>query len=580
MRVLAQNPKAAARGARTPLRNQPTPLGQIRNPKSEIRNKDQNPKSRNVQNPPGGPRGFGHSLLRSFGFVSDFGFRISDLFSRFCPISIEPHPPPLRPIRNPQSAIRNPQGGFVLVAVLVVILLVSMVAVSLLFRLRAEETAAAAGNGGEQAWAAAMSGVYEAMRVAGKITPGSLDWQDDPASFGEQLVFDDGSDRWYFTVYTMGDAELQELRYGLTDEAGKLNLNQATEEMLGKLPKMTPYLVQGLLDFVDADNTPHPEGAEQEYYDTLANPYGIFNSTLTTLEELLLVRGFTPALLYGEDANLNFQLDANENDSDEQFPPDNGDSKLDCGLRPYLTVSSYDLNEDSEGLPRTDLTDPEQTFPEDKFPAPVLAYIAALRTNGTTVAHPAELLEAKGKFKGPDGKEVEMESGVGKAELPAVLDYFTTTFDYELPGLININTASAAVLQTLPGVDEALAESIVSARKNLRLEQRRTPAWLYQEGLVTADVFKKLAPLITARSYQYHFQVVGYGIPSGRYRVLEVGIDTAPLKPAITYLRDITKLGMPFRIDTTGGASWDILSKLKPRSPLKLGATAKEAPHG
>ncbi len=46
-------------------------------------------KCRNVQNPWKHPAGFGHSPLRSFGFVSDFGFRISDLFPRFCPLTIE-----------------------------------------------------------------------------------------------------------------------------------------------------------------------------------------------------------------------------------------------------------------------------------------------------------------------------------------------------------------------------------------------------------------------------------------------------------------------------------------------------------
>ncbi len=70
---------------RSPFRNQKTPLGQIRNPKSEIRNKDQNPNSRKGQNPPAVPTGFGHSLFGLFGFVSDFGFRISDLF----PVPIE-----------------------------------------------------------------------------------------------------------------------------------------------------------------------------------------------------------------------------------------------------------------------------------------------------------------------------------------------------------------------------------------------------------------------------------------------------------------------------------------------------------
>ncbi|HMJ65047.1 MAG TPA: hypothetical protein VK615_06825, partial [Candidatus Binatia bacterium] len=54
--------------------------------------------------------------------------------------------------------------GFALIAVLVVMMLGSMVAISLMFRLRAEETASAAGVGGEQAAAAAMSGVEEVMR--------------------------------------------------------------------------------------------------------------------------------------------------------------------------------------------------------------------------------------------------------------------------------------------------------------------------------------------------------------------------------------------------------------------------------
>ena len=34
-------------------------------------------------------------------------------------------------------------------------------------------------------------------------------------------------------------------------------------------------------------------------------------------------------VVYGEDANLNYQLEPNENDGDDQFPPDNKDGKLD-----------------------------------------------------------------------------------------------------------------------------------------------------------------------------------------------------------------------------------------------------------
>lgn len=111
---------------------------------------------------------------------------------------------------------RDSDQGFVLAAVLVIIMLVSMVAVSLIFRLKAEENATAAGAGSEQAWAAAMSGVREAMRIATNVVPGSIAWQDNPRAFRDRFVFDDGSERWYFTVCSpvAGDSP-GELRYGL-----------------------------------------------------------------------------------------------------------------------------------------------------------------------------------------------------------------------------------------------------------------------------------------------------------------------------------------------------------------------------
>lgn len=448
--------------------------------------------------------------------------------------------------------IRNRNDAFVLVAVLIVIMLASMVAVSLLFHVKAEDNASAASAGSEQAWAAAMSGVYEAMRIAAQTKPGEFDWRDNRAVFHERFLFDDGADRWFFTVYAPPDPDAHdELRYGLTDEAGKLNVNFAAETNLLKLPNMTPVLTQALLDFLDADNTAHPEGAEQEFYDALARPYTIRNGPLDTLDDLLLVRGFSPALVFGEDANHNFRLDPNEDDGDQRSPPDNKDGKLDLGLRQFLTVSSYEYDDDNEGVPRTDINDPTDPLPKVELPEPLVTYILALRTNKITVAHAVDLLEARGKFKDASGKEVELASEVGRDELPRVLEQFTASKEYRLTELINVNTAPVPVLATVPGIDESLAEAIVSARRGLTAERRRTIAWLFQESVMDVPTFKKLAPRFTARSFQYSFQVVGYGVPSGRYRVIEATINLAEGKPVITYLRDLTRLGMPFRLNTT-----------------------------
>src|SRR5688572_11296987 len=425
-------------------------------------------------------------------------------------------------------------------------MMASMVAISLLFRIKAEDTAVAAGAGSEQAWSAAMSGVYEAMRIASAITPEDMDWQDNPALFHQRLVFDDGVDQWHFSIYTYGEGEEGTLHFGLTDEASKLNLHTATEAMLTRLPNLTPYLAHGVLDFLDKDDLPHPQGAEQEYYDMLPRPYSSFNGPLSSLYELFLVRGFHPGIVHGEDANFNCALDGNENDGDEFPPTDNADSKLYPGLRAYATVCSYDLDEDNDGGIRLDLNDTGETFWQVEVPGPLVEYINAMRQAKMKIRHPAELLEAKTKLK--DGKEIS--SGVGKADLPLVLDKFSGTLDYHLHGLININTTSAAVLQTLPGIDESLAQTIVAARKGLRAEQRKTPAWLFEEGFLDVEKFKQVAPWLTTRSRQFSFQIIGYGIPSGRYRVLEATIDVAGYEPAVSYLRDITRLGLPFRIET------------------------------
>ena len=68
-------------------------------------------------------------------------------------------------------------------------------------------------------------------------------------------------------------------------------------------------------------------------------------------------------------------------------------------------------------------------------------------------------------------------SGVGRDELPIVLDKLTT---YERGrakawiGLINVNTASAATLATVPNLEPDLAQRIVDTRGSLSNETRST----------------------------------------------------------------------------------------------------------
>ena len=77
---------------------------------------------------------------------------------------------------------------------------------------------------------------------------------------------------------------------------------------------MTDEIAAAIIDWIDQDDNTE-SGAETDYYATLDPPYAAKNGPFDTIEELLLVKGVTPEILYGEDANRNGVLDPNENDA-------------------------------------------------------------------------------------------------------------------------------------------------------------------------------------------------------------------------------------------------------------------------
>ena len=112
---------------------------------------------------------------------------------------------------------------------------------------------------------------------------------------------------------------LDGMRHGLEDESTRLNLNTlliARQAIARRRPHaadgpagMTEDVADAILDWLDADDEPRELGCEIEYYSGLSPAYAPKNGPLDTVEELLLVRGVTPQLLFGADINRNGQLD-------------------------------------------------------------------------------------------------------------------------------------------------------------------------------------------------------------------------------------------------------------------------------
>ena len=441
------------------------------------------------------------------------------------------------------------QRGMVLLAVLVIAAVAGMVAVTVMFRLRAE---AAAGGGdvrATQARLAALSGINQAVAQLA-TTPYQPDrWQDNPTVFENQLVVDNGSNKWYFTVYAPNPSNSQQPRFGVIDEGGKIDLNTADASTLQALPGMTQTLAANLLAW--RGSKAQNADAGEDYYQALPQPYAMRDGTLATVDEMLLVKGFNGPILFGEDANLNGILDPNEDDGSDSFPPDNADGVLNPGLKADLTVWSKVPNVDAQGKPRVKLNGAVRAINQLPLSAKTIKFIKTYLGDGNTFTDPSQLLKMtyQPRPSKSDKHPAALKSGVGADELAVVMDRLTTA-PSTLVGRVNVNTAPADVLAALPGMGSDTAKAIVSARANLAASDRQTIAWLYTQNVLTADQFKNLAPLLSARSGMVRVRCVGFGVPCGQFCTLEAVIDLTQTPPAIVYLRDLTKLGLPVNVDT------------------------------
>jgi type II secretory pathway component PulK len=220
-----------------------------------------------------------------------------------------------------KAAIRN--KGIVLIAVLWTAMLLTVMAAVLGRKSRLDMKVCLARMEAVRCKWACRAGIEKAMAVLKEDDPnvdGLQDtWSDDDQDFNNVQL-----NKCWFSVQVI-------------DETSKLNINTATEEQLMGLPNMVQDIADAIIDWRDADDTPNGLGVESGYYENLPYGYMARNGPFRTLRELLLVKGVTDELFYGEDTNLNGRLDYNENDGDLSPPSDNANGLLDVGWAAYLT---------------------------------------------------------------------------------------------------------------------------------------------------------------------------------------------------------------------------------------------------
>ena len=278
---------------------------------------------------------------------------------------------------------RNPslRCGSVLLMVLVAIVLMTLTTSTYLLLMRNEHLAARYSGNHLQTERLVQSGV-EYLRVLLTQTPAEIEQQggllNNPDFFQDVLVIDDelSNRRGRFTIVApdMSQGYYLNLRYGLENESAKLNLNSLVQDnadnekpsspggetvsprdRLLVIPGMNESTADAILDWLDKDDSPGTNGAESDYYLSLTPPYQPRNGPISHLDELLMIQGVTPELLYGVDANRNYLVDANELPSGALEQLDNSNGELNRGWSAYLTVHSLEKNVQAEGEPKIDL---------------------------------------------------------------------------------------------------------------------------------------------------------------------------------------------------------------------------------
>ena len=399
-------------------------------------------------------------------------------------------------------------------------------------------------------------------------------------------------------------------RAGITDESSRLNLNTLVNadnwlpdtgdgnggggrQLLMALPQMTEDIADSILDWLDEDSEPRDYGTED--YSGQSPPYACKNGPMDSIEELLLVRGVTPQLLFGLDANHNGVVDL-----DEQYAADGTVSyepEMQLGWANYLTLFSKESNLNNEGLQRIYINgdDLDQLYDElrSSFNEQWSNFIIAYRVNGPadasietredqpgyleadttqqasfTFSQILDLVDARTtlEYTNDDGETQTgvLESPINSANLaqtlPLLMENLTTVDGDNIPGRINIMQAPRAILAGIPGMTDELLQGILDYREyelddpNLTDLNKKYETWIMlpPTPLVDLETMKTMMPFICCGGDVYRAEIVGYFDDNVATSRAEVILDTTEPLPRILFWRDKSHLQSGYTVESLG----------------------------
>jgi len=200
------------------------------------------------------------------------------------------------------------ERGIALFLVLWVLTLLSVIVGEFCFAMRAEVNITRNFKEQTTAYYIALAGINRAI---GELIRNEVIPQEMKQSKGEEEAEGQGGeeeqDRWRINVdippvpYGQGQFEVK-----IGNERGKININKANAALLKIMvsgfdieEQQRDIIVDSIMDWRDENNLHRLNGAEDDYYRSLPEPYECKDGYFDSIEELLMVRGITPEIFYG-----------------------------------------------------------------------------------------------------------------------------------------------------------------------------------------------------------------------------------------------------------------------------------------
>ena len=382
-----------------------------------------------------------------------------------------------------------------------------------------------------------------------------------------------------FTVFSprYEQNQVRGIRFGLTRESAKLSLEAVLnweEESPGqgtraleKLPGITPIIVDSILDWLDADDAPRPQGAESEYYQQQRKTYRPRNAVPIALEELLLIRDVERSLIFGEDhlfsfgtkqETLRIRSAVSLFDMTSPFEPlftlDADMPSQEVGSTSawqfLLTPYSAEKLVNSQGIARLFLREGNLEFLESQLRLHQLdeesiRFIMLWRNERGNINDPLDLLDAEITVGDETVRSpFSLSDPAAYERFLRLLDEATTESAVVQRGRINVNEAPRPVLEAVPELTPELVTTILERRRP-GSEAQRHVVWLLAEGIVDLAAMRTLSRRLTAGGDVYRIQVAGFFEGKPMLHRAEAVLDATVKPPRLVFYKDLTPLGFP-----------------------------------